>query len=142
MLLAMVYGTALVFLNIFVHYEALRLIVKLLPKLKMPPRNRMVVVVFATFLAHTIEVWLYAIAYYFLDTYHEMGHFVGVHKAQFFDYVYFSAVTYTSLGFGDVYPTGPLRLITGIEALNGLLLIAWSASFTYLAMEKFWDLHR
>ena len=50
-------------------------------------------------------------------------------------------VSYTSLGLGDVWPTGVLRLITGLEALNGLILIAWSASFTYLSMEKFWEDH-
>lgn len=33
---------------------------------------------------------------------------------------------------------GPLRLIVGIEALNGLLLITWSASFCYLNMQKDW----
>jgi potassium channel LctB len=39
-------------------------------------------------------------------------------------------VSYTSLGLGDVYPGGSLRLITGVEALNGLLMIARSGSFT------------
>ena len=29
-------------------------------------------------------------------------------------------------------------LVAGIEALTGLLLIAWSASFTYLTMERIW----
>jgi hypothetical protein len=57
------------------------------------------------------------------------------------DDVYFSAVTYASIGFGDVYPVDNVRLITGVEALVGLLMIGWSASFTYLAMEKFWPLH-
>ena len=32
-------------------------------------------------------------------------------------------------------------MIAGVEALNGLLLIGWSASFTYLAMERYWPLH-
>jgi hypothetical protein len=31
-----------------------------------------------------------------------------------------------------------MRLIAGIESLNGLVLIGWSASFTYLTMEEFW----
>ena len=53
--------------------------------------------------------------------------------------MYFSAETYTSLGFGDLTPVGPVRLLAGVEALNGLLLIGWSASFTYLAMERFWS---
>ncbi|MHB2205292.1 hypothetical protein [Methylobacterium sp. CM6257] len=35
----------------------------------------------------------------------------------------------------------PPRLLAGVEALNGLLLIGWSASFTYLAMERYRPLH-
>jgi hypothetical protein len=50
-------------------------------------------------------------------------------------------VTYTSLGFGDHIPISHARLIAGVEALNGLLLIGWSASFTYLVMERYWPLH-
>jgi hypothetical protein len=52
--------------------------------------------------------------------------------------LYFSSETYTSLGFGDITPVGPIRLIAGVEALNGLLLIGWSVSYAYLAMERFW----
>lgn len=54
----------------------------------------------------------------------------------------FSAETHTSLGFGDVRPDGHLRLLVGLEALDGLLPIAWSASYTYLSMEQFWSLHK
>jgi hypothetical protein len=39
---------------------------------------------------------------------------------------------------GDPDARGPLRLIAGVKSLNGLVLIGWSASFTYLAMEKSW----
>jgi len=45
------------------------------------------------------------------------------------------------LGFGDVYPVGALRLLSGIEGINGLFLIAWSTSFTYFVMDKLWPLH-
>jgi len=54
------------------------------------------------------------------------------------DYIAFSAETYTSLGLGDIRPVGVLRLLAGTETLTGLILIAWSASFTYLAMSRFW----
>ena len=50
-----------------------------------------------------------------------------------------SGEIYTSLGFGDLYPTGWIRLIAGVECLNGLILIGWSSSFTYLAMRRFWQ---
>ena|ERR671922_80488 len=36
-------------------------------------------------------------------------------------------------------PLKELRLLAGMEALNGLLLIGWSASYTYIAMERFWN---
>jgi hypothetical protein len=39
--------------------------------------------------------------------------------------------------FSDLFPHGPLRIVAGIETLNGFILIGWSASFTYLSMEKF-----
>ena len=57
----------------------------------------------------------------------------------FLDYFYLSITTFTTLGIGDVHPRGALRIIAGIQSLNGLVLIGWSASFTYLSMEKFWD---
>ena len=41
----------------------------------------------------------------------------------------------------SVYPLGGLRLMAGIETVTGLMMIGWSASFTYLTMEKFWGLH-
>lgn len=43
-----------------------------------------------------------------------------------------------AVGYGDVVPSGELRLLAGVEALNGLLLIGWSASYTFIAMERFW----
>jgi hypothetical protein len=36
-------------------------------------------------------------------------------------------------------PQGPARMLAGVEALNGLLLIGWTSSFTYVAMAEFWS---
>ena len=148
MLLAMAVGAALVALTILVHYEALRLISRFLPRLTaVRPRPRIVFVIFAVFAAHTIEVYIYAAGYWLLQ---QMGagvdgvgltHLNGQPAGEFLQLIYFSSVTYTSLGFGDIVPLGGLRLVSGIEGLNGLLMIGWSASFTYLCMEKLWPLH-
>ena len=56
-----------------------------------------------------------------------------------FDYVYFSAVVYSTLGFGDVVPSGMLKLFTGVEGLVGFGLITWSAAFTFLQMQRHWS---
>ena len=45
------------------------------------------------------------------------------------------------VGLGDLYPTEHLRLMAGVAALNGLLLVGWSASFTYLSMQEYWPMH-
>ena len=139
MLHSMAVSALLVIATVLVHYEALQIIANWLPRIEhLHGRARLVAVVIGVFIAHTIEVWLYAAAYYVLSGTGDFGGFGGEHRGTFRDHLYFSAVTYTSLGIGDVYPKGGMRLIGGVEALNGLVLIAWSASFTYLAMRKFW----
>ena len=52
--------------------------------------------------------------------------------------MYFSIVNYTSLGYGDLVPVGSLRILCGVEALTGLVLIDWTASFTYVEMQRYW----
>lgn len=142
MIPAMFASVVLVLLTVGIHYEALRLTSDLLPKLTLPPRQRMIVVLVCVFAAHTVEVWIYGVAYLILDSQIGIGDFGGVIPGELPDYIYFSTVTYTSLGYGDVFPLGGLRLVTGVESLNGLLLIGWSASFTYLAMQEVWGLHK
>jgi hypothetical protein len=142
MIVAMIVASVLVLVTILIHYEVLRFTSDHLVDLPLPPRARILAVVVSAFVAHTAEVWLYGIAYWISITEFGLGGFGGQAVSGFEDSLYFSAVTFTSLGLGDYYPTRGLRLIAGVEALNGLVLIGWSASFTYLAMERYWPLHR
>ena len=64
---------------------------------------------------------------------------VGVTQMGILDCVYYSASVFTTLGFGDIVPLGPIRFMTGTEALSGLTFITWSASFTFLEMLKTWN---
>src|SRR3954452_22079472 len=141
MIAVMVAGVVLVVTTILILYETLRLTSNHLAELPLRPRARIIVVVLATFVGHTAAVWTYAFAYWVLMVKWQIGGFSGLPVGGFQYCLYFSVVTYTSLGFGDQIPTSHARLIAGVEALNGLLLIGWSASFTYLAMERYWPLH-
>ncbi|MGU3388904.1 potassium channel family protein [Methylobacterium sp. 13MFTsu3.1M2] len=141
MLLAMTASVVLVTTTILVLYETLRLTSEHLSELPVPPRARILAVVLMTFVGHTVAVWIYAGAYWLLVLRLGVGAFAGAPVTSFEDCLYFSVVAYTSLGFGDHFPTSHTRLLAGVEALNGLLLIGWSASFTYLAMERYWPLH-
>ncbi|HEX4859061.1 MAG TPA: ion channel [Usitatibacteraceae bacterium] len=128
----------LVLATTFVHYEALRLLHFGLPALAIPDRLKLVVVILTAFIAHALEIGLYGLAMYGLVVWGSAGGVSGNAGTSLESFLYFSAETYTSLGFGDLTPVGPIRLLVGVEALNGLLLIGWSASFTYLSMERFW----
>jgi ion channel len=140
MFLALLLAAFLVAANILVHYEMLRLMSAYVPGLPIAVRLKVLVVVLGCFVAHTVEVWLYALAYLLIDR-AGIGSLQGQVDESFADFLYFSATSYSTLGFGDVYPTGALRLISGIEGINGLFLIAWSTSFTYFVMDRLWPLH-
>jgi hypothetical protein len=144
MLVMMLAATILVAATLVIHYEVLRITSDLLPKLPLPPRLKILFLVFAAFFGHTVEVWFYAAALWGIAEWTTLGHLVvsGLGRSdKFLEYLYFSTATYTTIGFGDVVPVGALRMLTGVEGLNGLMLIGWSASATYLAMEKLWPLH-
>jgi hypothetical protein len=140
MLLALLFSVVLVVACVLIHYEVLRFTSTLLGRLTMPPRPRILIVMIAVFLAHALEVGMYAAAY-LLAVHLGIGSLGGTLEHHFNDYLYFSTQTYSSLGFGDIYPFGGLRIMAGIETITGLVMIGWSASFTYLTMEKFWGLH-
>lgn len=138
MLIVVLASLLLIALTTVVHYEALRIIYAALPSLAIPMRYKLLVVIFGALAAHFLEITVYGGALYMLIHYLGVGGLTG--ESQTFEAcLYFSAETYTSLGLGDVKPIGHLRLLAGVEALNGLLLIGWSASFTYIEMERFWS---
>lgn len=143
-LLAMVLTALLVFVTVMIHYEVMRGIDSFLPRVHfLHSRLKVLVVIFGVFLAHTIEVWVFALAYYYSNHFLGLGAYMGDTSGHIFDAVYFSVVVYTSLGFGDIQPVGQLRLIAGVEALVGLIMIGWSTAYTFMMMEKFWgDHHR
>ena len=120
------------------HYEALGQLNSRLPGWRIPARFKVVVVILCAFFAHAIEMAMYGGTLYALVSWLGAGQLSGSTGTSWLSCLYFSAETYTSLGFGDLTPVGPVRLLAGTEALNGLLLVAWSASFTYLSMERFW----
>jgi hypothetical protein len=44
---------------------------------------------------------------------------------------YFSMVTFTTLGFGDVVLTGPWRMLASIQAANGVIIFGWTTALIF-----------
>ncbi|MCG8462576.1 MAG: potassium channel family protein [Holophagales bacterium] len=79
---------------------------------------------------HAIEVLIWALIYWIvrpdgLDSFEEA--------------MYFSFSTFTTLGYGDLVIGPPWRLLTGIESLNGVLLVGWSTALSFAVIQKVWN---
>lgn len=137
-LLTMIIVVALVLAGISVlfHYECLCLLDRVVESFG-SHRRRLLATMTGLLLAHIAEIWIYAGAYALLGNYPDFGmiHMELAGDKSPFDTVYYSAMVYTTVGFGDMVPSGGFRLITATEALVGLSLITWSASFTYFQMQ-------
>ena len=86
--------------------------------------------------AHLIEVLIFAVAWWCCIRAGEAQ--LSIADPQALDLFYFSGSIYTSLGFGDIVPIGNGRGLAIAEAVTGLVLIAWTASFTYFEMRANW----
>jgi hypothetical protein len=123
---------------VLLQYEYLLLLWR---RLSVHPGHRRVKVLYAIFavlVLHVLEICIFGIALWLLTRWPAVGELGGEEPGGFFDYLYFSAVTFTTVGFGEMWPVGAIRFLCAVEALTGFVLITWSAAFTYLEMGKFW----
>ena len=74
--------------------------------------------VIGLFILHGLEIWTYGFLYLFIgaiDTLREA--------------VYFSTITYATIGYDDGGFPHEWRLIAAIEGINGIILLGWSTAF-------------
>ena len=129
---------------LLLHYEALNWLSGRVPQMHVHRRRqRVLVLMYALLTLHVVEIWLFGAGFWLLLSIPGTGDLVtqGAAQASFdaLDYVYFSAVVYTTLGLGEIFPVGPIRFLVGTEPLVGFLLITWSASFMFIEMGRFWS---
>lgn len=135
----------LVLITVSVHYEVIRLVSdQVMPWAGRRLHNRRIIaVVIATLmLGHIAEIWLFALAIKLLVRFPIFGSLQGDMGQGWGDFLYLSSVNYTSLGDSSLRIVGPARALASSETLAGMMMIAWSASFTYLKMEQVWKRHQ
>ncbi|WP_428389891.1 ion channel [Mucisphaera sp.] len=88
--------------------------------------------------AHLFQIGVFTSCHYLAEFVgrDRIGELAGDTNGSMFDRYYFSAVVFSTLGFGDIRPLGPLRILYAVQALCGLVLIAWSASLTYHQLQE------
>lgn len=93
---------------------------------------------------HVVQVLIFALTHFIIERMY--GERVGILSmaadGSLTERIYFSGVVFSTLGFGDIVPMGPLRLLVTIESITGLMLIAWSATMSYAVLEREHDTRR
>ena len=139
MLYSILLASAAVLSSTWVHLSVMRWVSGSMARVPLRRFNRVMLAVLILLAAHFAAIVIYAAAFGVGYLYLQLGGFSGEPVETALDYFYFSAVSYTSLGIGDIFPKDHLRFLTGVEALNGLLLIAWSGAFLFAMMNRLWD---
>ncbi len=80
---------------------------------------------------HVVQIILWALTYRALLPDGEL--------ASFEEAVYFSFVTFTTLGYGDITLSEGWRLLSGIESMNGILLVGWSTAVLFAVVQHMWQ---
>ena len=77
---------------------------------------------------HLVQASIWALLYLLLP---------GVTEFQTFEKaVYFSLVTFTTLGYGEITIESGNRILAGLEAVNGIILIGWSTAFMFFVYQE------
>lgn len=79
---------------------------------------------------NTFQAIIWAVLYYNITDVSEIKTFEEA--------IYFSLITFTTLGYGDLTMSMDHRVLSGIEALNGILLIGWSTTLIYSTVQFVW----
>lgn len=124
---------------VMLHYESFILFGRIVKKIEFAHRRRMLLLIFGLLFVHIVAIWGFGISAWWLVEVNSIGMVMGYETMSFLDYIFMSAVTYTTLGYGDMIPLGPIRFLYGSQGLVGFVLITWSASFAFLEMQRNWN---
>ena len=125
LLLQLSIASAMVVVTVLIHLFGLAILIRLLrshhrlvKRLSISPISLLLAASLGLFALHTAEIWLYACLYLFLRA-----------TADFESSLYFSTVTYASIGYGDVLMVKAWRILGAIEGATGVIMLGWSTAF-------------
>ena len=85
------------------------------------------------FIAVMIEVWLWGVLYLYDLAITELPD----PQSAF----YFSMVTYTTLGYGDIVLTGEWRTLSAVQAGNGVIIFGWTTALIFYFIQQIYKKH-
>ncbi len=133
MLSQLTIGSALVVVTVLVHGVSLDIILRALRAIGMETLIRwrllsLSLLVLAVFSAHLIEIWIWAMFYFFIEE-------IPTFKTA----LYFSTSSFTTVGYGDLTLSEEWRLLGSLESANGMILFGWSTAFIFTVIHRIYE---
>jgi hypothetical protein len=133
MLSQLTIGSALVVVTVLVHGVSLDIILRALRAIGMETLIRwrllsLSLLVLAVFSAHLIEIWIWAVFYFFIEE-------IPTFKTA----LYFSTSSFTTVGYGDLTLSEEWRLLGSLESANGMILFGWSTAFIFTVIHRIYE---
>ncbi|MFW6413597.1 MAG: ion channel [Oceanicaulis sp.] len=124
-------------LGVFHHYSLI-VLMRVLPGWAHTHKLRAMPIFGGMAVVHALEILAFAGVYVLLTATLWPDSFSPSFAGSFEDYVYFSAVMYTTLGYAPFDAEGPMRLIAAGQSLLGFMTLTWSATFLYSMCSDEW----
>jgi hypothetical protein len=125
MILQLALATVMVAALVIIHLGGLAILTRALRshsrffrKLRVMPLAVLLVATIGIIAIHTAEIWVYAAIY------------LQIHAFSSFEAaLYYSTVTYASIGYGDVLMPHDWRIFGAIEGAAGIIMLGWSTAY-------------
>ncbi len=131
MLMTIALSLGMIFACFSVHYEALSLLTRVTAHAASRARLVLALAMAGLVAVHIAEIALFGVAFFASVKVFHLGSFVETRSMSLMDYFYYAAETYSSLGYGDIYPLGDVRLLASVTPVVGILLLGWSSGFLF-----------
>ena len=118
MLVQLILASFMVVVTVLVHLTGLAILLRLLRSHSRLFSTLLLAAAIGIFTIHTAEIWSYAALYLVVGAFHD-----------FEVSLYFSTVTYASIGYGDVLLPTSWRILGAIEGATGIIMLGWSTAF-------------
>jgi hypothetical protein len=134
MVLNIAIGCVLVVLTTFIHAAGMLVAVRILrisraeqwaARSAFTRASAVAALVLIMFLAAIVESWVWAAAYLAVDAISDLE-----------QAIYFSTVTYTTLGYGDVVLDERWRLLSSLQAAGGIIMFGWTTAIIVAAVHR------
>lgn len=132
MLVQLSLATAMILAIALIHLVGLAMLIRVLrshtrimSRLAIFPLTLLLAATVGIIAIHTVEIWFYALLYL------QLGAFSHFEQA-----LYFSTVTYATIGYGDVVMEHQWRILGAIEGAGGIIMLGWSTAFVVSLMTQ------